>query len=44
MDSELLKNLREAYVAAKQGDTERCASLLEACLAVVKPAKERKAK
>lgn len=41
---ELLKNLRDAYVAAKTGDSERCAALLEACLAVVKPAKERKGK
>ena len=41
---ELLKNLRNAYVAAKTGDNERCAELLEACLAAVKPAKERKAK
>lgn len=43
-DGELLQNLRDAYVSAKRCETERCAALLETCLAVVKPAKERKAK
>jgi hypothetical protein len=43
-DGELLQNLRDAYVAAKLCDTVKCAELLETCLAVVKPAKERKAK
>jgi len=36
---DLLGKLRDAYVAAKQGDNARCAALLEACLAAVKPAK-----
>lgn len=44
MEGDLLANMRAAYVAAKQGDTERCVGLLEWCLAVVKPAKERKVK
>lgn len=43
-DGELLQTMRDAYVAAKQCDTVKCAELLEACLAVVKPSKAAKAK
>lgn len=41
---ELLDKLRDAYVAAKRCETERCAALLEECLAVVKPSKGGKGK